>query len=222
MALSYASPPDPTPARLPLRTACRTRQACIGWVQLVAVMDDVLWPTLSNCHLHRGQHQLGMQCVGHRPAHNLAAPRIKHHGQTQEPGCCRHIGDVGDPELVRPRCSELAVHQIRRRPSTLVAPCRHRAAPAVAGTHQPGLPHQPRDPLAAVLFFASPQLGVDARSPVGLPRTGMHGAHPLQQRLVGNRMSRWRPTNPGVVASLGHAEHAQGRRPDPLGVSHRP
>ncbi len=36
--------------------------------------------------------------------------------------CRRHEGDVGDPELVRLRRHEVAVHQIRCRPCVLVAP----------------------------------------------------------------------------------------------------
>src|ERR1700730_19407104 len=35
---------------------------------LVAMVDDVLGPTLANSHLHRIQHQFGAQVVCHRPA----------------------------------------------------------------------------------------------------------------------------------------------------------
>ena len=46
-------------------------------------------------------------------------------------------------------------------------------------------------------------------APICLARTGVHRAHSLQQRRVGRGMGRWRAVNPGVVARLGHAEHAR-------------
>ena len=57
---------------------------------------------VANCCFHRVEYQFGPQMVGHRPTDDLAAPRVQHHGEIQEPARCRHIGDVGDPELVRP------------------------------------------------------------------------------------------------------------------------
>jgi hypothetical protein len=58
----------------------------------------------------------------------------------------------------------------------------------MAGPNKPGLPHQPRDPLAAVPLCAPLQLGMDARRPIRLPRAGVHRPHPLQQRGIGRGM----------------------------------
>jgi hypothetical protein len=44
-------------------------------------------------------------------------------------GVGRREGVVGDPELVRLRRHEVAVHQIRRRPCVLVAPRRRQVVP---------------------------------------------------------------------------------------------
>jgi hypothetical protein len=77
----------------------------------------------------------------------------------------------------------------------------------MAGAHQPRLAHQARDPFAAVPFTAPTQIGMNARRPVGLPRTGMHGLDALQQRHIGGGVRGRRALQPGVVTRLGHAEH---------------
>src|SRR5947209_12843061 len=48
-----------------------------------------------------------------------------------------------------------------------------------------------------------------ARRSVRLPRRGMHGPDPLQQRLIRLRMSGRRPLEPSVVATLRDVEHAR-------------
>lgn len=48
-----------------------------------------------------------------------------------------------------------------------------RAAAARAGARRPGLAHQPGDPLAPVPPTPGPELGVDARRAMGLPRAGV-------------------------------------------------
>jgi hypothetical protein len=68
------------------------------------------------------------------------------------------------------------------------------------------------------------QIGMNARSPVGLPRTGMHGLDALQQGRVGRGAGgRW-PLRPGIVTRLGHAEHAchRGNREAGLVRAHEP
>ena len=80
----------------------------------------------------------------------------------------------------------------------------------VAGAHQPGLAHQPRDPFAAVSFTAVAQIGMHARRAIGLAGNGVHRPHAGKQRRVGLRMSGWRPVPPSMEARLGDAElHAQ-------------
>src|ERR1700681_883693 len=78
------------------------------------MVDDVLGPTLANSHLHRIQHQFGAQVVCHRPADDLAAPGVEHDGEIEKPRHCRHISDVGDPQLVRSGSVEVAVDQVGR------------------------------------------------------------------------------------------------------------
>jgi len=94
----------------------------------------------------------------------------------------------------------------------------------MTGTHQTSLPHKPGNSFAAVPLSASLQLGMDAWRPIRLARTGVHRAHSLQQRPVRNNMGRRRSMDPGVIASLGHAEHARHRGNRKVGLvrAHKP
>jgi hypothetical protein len=100
------------------------------------MMDHVARPTLAEGHVHGIQDQLGSQVVGHRPADDPAAPDIQDDRQIEKPRRGRDVGDVGDPQLVRARRLEIAVHQIGRGSGLFVAPCRDRAAAPAAGADQ--------------------------------------------------------------------------------------
>ena len=94
----------------------------------------------------------------------------------------------------------------------------------MVGAHQACLTHQTGDPFAAVPLSTPTQIGMDARRPVGLPRTGMHRLDALQQGRVGRGVGgRW-PLQPRVIARLGHAEHAChcGNRERGLVRTHEP
>ena len=207
---------------LPRHTACQIHRRILA--ALVAVVDDVLGPPLANRHLHRVQHQFGTQVVRHRPADDLAAPGVEHDGEIEEARHRWHISDVGNPQLVRSGGAEVAVDQVGRRPVVLVPSGCCRAAVPMAGAHQARLMHQTGDPLAAVPLSTPTQIGMDARRPVGLPRTGMHRLDALQQGRVGRGVGgRW-PLQPCVIARLGHAEHAChcGNRERGLVRAHEP
>ena len=73
----------------------------------------------------------------------------------------------------------------------------------MAGPNKPGLPHQPRNPLAAVLLTMPLQFGMDAGRSIRLTRSGVHRAHSLQQRRVKDCMGRWWAVDPGIIARLG-------------------
>ena len=175
---------------------------------LIAVMDHVARAALPDRHFQRVHHQLGAQMSGHRPAHDFAAPGVQHHGEIEEPVGSGHEGDIGNPQLVRRRCREVAIHQVRRRPGVRVASRGCHATAATAGANQPGCTHQPRNALAAMLLPSGPQLGMHTRGAIGLARARVNGPHPLQQRGVGNRVRRRRALPPGVEPGFGHAEHA--------------
>ena len=171
-------------------------------------MDHVSRPTLAEGHVQGVQNQLGSQMVGHRPADDPAAPDIHDDRQIEEARRGRDVGDVGDPQLVRAGGLEVAVHQIGRGSGLFVALRRDRAAAPAAGADQTGRAHQPGNPLAAVPLSGGPQLGMDTRCPIGLPRADVHRLDPGQQRLIRSGMRRGRAMTPGIVAGLRHAEHA--------------
>ncbi len=139
-------------------------------------------------------------------------------------GARRTIGDVGHPKLIRPGRREVAIHKVRRGPRVLVAPGRRRPATPVAGTDQPGLVHQPRDPFAAMPIALRSQIGVDAGGSIGLARDGVHRPDLFQERCVSNGMQRRRTMPPRLEARLGHAEHARhgGNRETRLVRAHEP
>jgi len=143
---------------------------------LVAVVNDIEGAALTDGGLHRVQHQLRPQVIGHRPANDLrltlrvwlAAPSIQHDGEIPQSRRRRHVGDVRHPKLVGAGRREIPVHQVRGGRGIVVASGGDGAAMAVAGAHQPGLAHQPRDPFAAIPLATVAQIGVHPRCAVGL------------------------------------------------------
>ena len=179
------------------------------------MMNEVLWPPLAKCHLHRVQHQFGPQVVGHRPADDLAAPGVHHHGQIREPARRRHMGDVGDPDLVRPRRRQVAVDQIRRWPGVLVTPRDHKATVPVAGAHQSGLAHQPRDPLAAMPPALCPQIGMHPRCPMGMAYVACTVRTRFSKASSTTAWAEGGQAEPGMVSypgKTGHARHGGDRQ----------
>ena len=59
--------------------------------------------------------------VSHRPADDPTAEGIEHDGEIQEAGPGRNVGDVSDPELIRPLGAEVALDQIGRRSCIAIA-----------------------------------------------------------------------------------------------------
>src|ERR671915_607394 len=57
--------------------------------------------------------QLGPEVVGHGPADDLARGHVLDRGQIQEALVGRDVGDVGQPDLVRPVRGEVPRQQVR-------------------------------------------------------------------------------------------------------------
>lgn len=76
-------------------------------------MDDIGRPALLEGHVQGIQHQLRLEMVRHRPAHNAPAEHIKDNGPIQESGCGWDVGDTGDPQLVGHRRREIPLYKIR-------------------------------------------------------------------------------------------------------------
>jgi hypothetical protein len=108
-------------------------------------------------HLQSVQGQVGPQRAGGLPADEEPAERIDHkrHIDKARPG--RHIGEIGDPQLVGPGGREVTIDQVRGSRGSRI----RRGGPAglaTADTLQAQLAHQPldgaaghRDPLTVQL-----------------------------------------------------------------------
>lgn len=64
---------------------------------LVAVMDHVRGPTLSDRHVHRVEDELRLQVRPHGPADDPTGERIEDDRQRQKPGPGRDLGSLIDP-----------------------------------------------------------------------------------------------------------------------------
>jgi hypothetical protein len=74
------------------------------------MVNHVCRPPLMERHLQGLEHQIGLQVRRHGPSNYAPAPDIEHHGQEQESHSGRNVGDIGDPELIRPRGGEVPLH----------------------------------------------------------------------------------------------------------------
>src|SRR5262245_61539987 len=102
----------------------------------------------------RIEHQAGLSAAARTPAHDPSRIGIDHESDVDEAGPGGQIGEVREPEPVRPWGVELAVHMIERAWRPLVA---DRGADGFATDHpfEAHVPHQPLDAASGnVLAFA--------------------------------------------------------------------
>jgi hypothetical protein len=82
---------------------------------LVGVVDHA-WARCAGEHGHLEglDHQFGPHVVGHGPAHDPSAVGVDHDGQIEPalPGAV--LGDVSDPQSVRPVRGEVTLDKVRR------------------------------------------------------------------------------------------------------------
>ena len=127
---------------------------------LVGVVDHPPRPALGHGHLQGVEDELGAEMRRHGPADDPATPGVQHDGQVEEAGPGGDLGDVGDPELIRPFRHEGALHQVRSGSGGGIAPGGPDMSPP-AHPRQRGPAHEARDPLAAHVDALRGQLGVD-------------------------------------------------------------
>ena len=145
--------------------------------------------------------KLGPQMAGHRPTHHAATPDVEHHGQLEETRRGRNVDDIGGPELIRARGSELMVHQVWRRPPVRVAHCGAKRSVA-ADAPEIDLLHQAGYSVTADPSALSGQLGMDPRSSVGPPRRPLMNGPDLAKRDLGclRPLRSW-PRGPRIEAA---------------------
>jgi hypothetical protein len=95
-----------------------------------------------------GESQLPMQPVACCPADDPACEQVDDNGEIQPAFAGPHVGDVGAPLLVRPRCREVLIEQVGgNRPSVMAigSPLE----PPLLPSPEAVVAHQPGDPAAA-------------------------------------------------------------------------
>jgi hypothetical protein len=65
-------------------------------------------------HEEGGRGELCAQVVAHGPPHDLAARQVEHSRQVPPALAGRHVGDVGEPDLVRGRGREALLQEVGR------------------------------------------------------------------------------------------------------------
>src|SRR3954471_20959735 len=80
-------------------------------VHEAAAMDR---PSIMQCLLQRVEHEAGVRRARDPPAHDPAGIGVDHKGDVNKAGPGRDIGEVGEPEDIRPWRLELAVDVIQR------------------------------------------------------------------------------------------------------------
>ena len=153
---------------------------------LVRMVNHPFRLPLLQGHVQGLEHEFGPQVGAHRPPHDPAAPDIEHHGQVEKSRPGGNVGDIGHPELVGPRGSELPVHEIPGR-CILPTPPRRPDASAPADPLQTGRSHDAGNPVQAGVDPTVGKFGMHARGavrPVALLVDQFHGPEKSLVRLV--------------------------------------
>src|SRR3954447_25914525 len=159
--------------------------------------------------------QLGPEVVGHRPADDLARGHVLDRGQIQEALVGRDVGDVGQPDLVRPVRGEVPRQQARGDREIMAAVRGSGCTAAAPAGREPHLTHQPRDAPARMPQPFPAQLGVDAWRAVDPPADGEDAADLLAQ--LGFRLGTALDGGDRVEPSV---ESAAARTDDPAQRGH--
>jgi len=183
----------------------------------VGVMDEPrTWTLALDRHGQGGDGQLLAHVIAHRPAHYLAAEQIEDGGQVQPPLIGRDVGDVRQPNLIRPGGQEGLVEQIVGNRQAMIAVGGDDPEAALGHRSNAMAMHQPLDPAAADEAPFRAQGRVDARGAVAAAVTGMDTPDSGQQRPVRRHPRALRAATPSVIAAardfqrIAHQAHRPG------------
>jgi hypothetical protein len=145
---------------------------------------------------------LGAHGRRHGPADDLPRARIGNKRGVAEPLPGPHEGDVGDPQPVRCRCTELAVDQIRGPSRGGVGDGGEHRLAALHAT-QAGLAHQPPGLFPAEYPAAPRHRRVHLLDPVDRVVLSVHGGQLGHQLFIADLPVRRRAGPRGPIASRG-------------------
>ncbi len=158
-------------------------------------------------HLERTDNQLRLEVPGHGPAYHSATEHVEDHRQIEKSVPPRRdVGDVRDPELVGRTRHERTLDEVRSRLSLRAALCGVEWTPAMA-PDQSGLPHQPRDALAATPHPRRCQFCMDPRHARGATARLVNRRNLPAECRISPRPRRRLALTPGPVATGGDAQH---------------
>lgn len=175
----------PVPAQLPIQSVTGVLAAP------VAVMDHPgdMPAAAVHGHANRVDDQVGLAVRRHRPADDQAAEDVGNACQVEPALHRRHVGDVGDPQLVRGRRDEVAVDAVGRDVGLRVLPGDRERPLAAVAADDLRRPHEPGDALAPDVDAGVGELGVRSRSaadaPVGVERRRDLLGQDLVRQLAG-------------------------------------
>ena len=95
--------------------------------------------------LERIEDKIGAQRRGDPPPDNAAGEDIDHEGDIDKAAPCRHVREVGDPQLIRPRRVKATIDEIGRAVGCRVRMRGNDPCPSAADAFQPHVPHQALD-----------------------------------------------------------------------------
>lgn len=169
-------------------------------------------PPLLDRHVERVEHEVGGERRPRRPPDDPPAPHVEYDRQVQEasPRGDVDVGDIRDPQLIRPRGGERPRHEIRRGGRGRIAA---RGAVILAPRHADNamLPHEARHPLAVHPPARFHELGVDVRRSIGAAGGLVNLPDAPQQPGVALRPRRRPTAAPGVVPAGGDSQEAAER-----------
>jgi hypothetical protein len=160
--------------------------------------------------LERVDDELGAQIVLERPADDAAAEAIDDDCEIEPALPSAQVGDVGDPQPVRGRRREVALHEVVGDAHAWHADRRATTAP-LDDAADAVLAHQPLHALATDRDVVGSQVAVDARRAVSATACDVQLPDPLEQSSITERSRRRWPRRPGVEAGTADAEDAAER-----------
>ena len=168
----------------------------------IGVVDQsASWPLSLDGHGQRRDRQFLTQVVAHRPAHDLASEQVKYGGEVQPPLVGRNVGDVGQPDLVRPSGDEALIEDIVGDRQAVFAIGGDHPKAAVRRRVDAVPSHQPFNAAAADRATFAPQGGMDAWRPVTAPMLRVDPPDVAEECPVRRRPGTFRSTPPRVVAA---------------------
>src|SRR5438309_8022125 len=176
-----------------------------------------LMPARPQRHLQGVEGEIGAKRAGGLPADDAPAEDVDHEGDVHPPGVGLHVGEIGDPEMVRSDCSMLTVDEISRTLACRVGP----GGVNLLATHDAAdveTAHQPLNRAAGHVNALAPQLRPHLVGAVDPAVLRPDPPHLDLELLIAARPSRRRSTPARVVRGRGDLQRATDRL-DPEALS---